>query len=92
MNIYDMLNKIILNDKSDLCPSLFSDKSRQGLDSTADKEIFDLMKDISSLALKDGAFHPAIIWDGKRSFSVVNGRYVYSAFVHKPSAKSDALG
>ena len=65
-----MLNKIVLNDKSDLCPSLFSDKNRQGLDSAKDKEIFDLMKDISSLALKDGEFHPAIIWDGKRSFSV----------------------
>ena len=70
MNIYDMLNKIVLDDKSDLCLSLFSDESRQRLDSAKDKEIFDLMKDISSLALKDGEFHPAIIWDGKQSFSV----------------------
>ena len=70
LNIYDMLNKIVLDDKSRLGASLFSDESCQELDSTADKEIFDLMKDISSLALKDGEFHPAIIWDGKRSFSV----------------------
>lgn len=74
LNIYDMLNKIVLDDKSRLGASLFSDESCQELDSTADKEIFALMKNISSIRMEttdnDVRFYPAIICDGMRSYSV----------------------
>lgn len=69
-----MLQEIVVDDKSDLSSTLFSDEKRQELDAKIDKEIFDLMKNIASIALKitdtSVEFRPLIVMNGKRSFSV----------------------
>lgn len=69
-----MLQDIVFADKSDLSSALFADERKQELDTKTDKKIFDLMKNISSIALKitdtDVEFFPLIVMNGKRSFSV----------------------
>lgn len=74
MDIYDLLNRIIVNRRYELSSNLFSDNYRGELDDE-EKEIFDLLKNISSLGTKISnkgiEFHPMLILaDGKRSFSI----------------------
>ena len=74
MNIYDKLQEIIEVKKYRLSASLFSDEHKQALDTETDKDIFDLLKNISSLAMKvsdNGVeFCPYLIMDGKRTFAI----------------------
>ncbi len=69
-----MLEEIVVDDNVDLSFALFPDERKQELDSETDKKIFDLMKNIASIALKitdtDVEFCPLIVMNGKRSFSV----------------------
>lgn len=74
MNIYEILNRIIVNESYSLSPQLFTEPDREEL-VDEDKYIFDLLKNISSLGTKinnDGIeFHPMFVWaDGSRTFSL----------------------
>lgn len=74
MNIYDILEGMIEVKKYCFLHTLFLDKKRDELDTGIDKEIFDILKNISSLSLKvshEGAeFLPYLVFDGKRTFGV----------------------
>lgn len=74
MNIYEILNRIIVNESYSLSSQLFTESDREEL-VDEDKYIFDLLKNISSLGTKinnDGMeIHPMFVWaDGSRTFSL----------------------
>jgi len=73
MDIYELLNEIITNDKYDLSIVRFADEKKELLKSECDKQIFDLLKNIASLGTKISEkgieFFPHIVFDGKRSFA-----------------------
>ena len=74
MNIYEVLNKVIVNKRYELSSRIFDDKYRDEL-IERDVILFDLLKKISSIGTKiynDGIqFHPMFIMaDGQRSFSI----------------------
>ncbi len=74
MNIYQLLSRIISNKKFELSPSLFTQKDREKLDEN-DRNIFDILKDISSLGREihnfGVVFHPMFVMaNGQRTFSV----------------------
>lgn len=51
MNIYELLNKIIINEKYSLSSELFIQEDREQL-CDDEKKIFDLLKNISSICTK----------------------------------------
>ena len=67
MNIYDLLNKCIAIKKYGLNASVFKDEDRECLDTEEEKQVFDLLKNISSMAIKVNkkgvTFHP--LWYGR---------------------------
>lgn len=74
MDIYELLNKIVINKRFALSPSLFTQVDRDGLDES-DVPLFDILRDISSLGAEihnsSVKFHPmCIMADGRRTFSV----------------------
>lgn len=74
VNIYELLNRNIVNKRYSLSPNLFIEADRIEL-SEEEKSIFDLLKNIVSLGTKihdDGIeFHPMfVIADGSRTFSI----------------------
>lgn len=74
MNIYEVLDKIIVNKRYKLSSTLFDDKYRDEL-IEKDVILFDLLKNISSLGTEihnsDIKFHPMLTMaDGRRTFSV----------------------
>ncbi|MCM1127990.1 MAG: DUF4209 domain-containing protein [Lachnospiraceae bacterium] len=74
MNIYEVLNKIIVNRRFELSSRLFDDKYRNEL-TEEEVILFDLLKDISSIGteIHNGGikFHPMFTMaDGSRTFSV----------------------
>ena len=78
VNIYELLNRSIVNKRYSLSPNLFIEADRIEL-SEEEKSIFDLLKNIVSLGTKihdDGIeFHPMFVMaDGSRTF--FNRRYI----------------
>lgn len=74
MNIYELLNRIIVNKRHSLSPDLFVETDRAGL-SEKEKRIFDLLKNIVSLGTKVYndriEFYPRFeMVDGRRTFSI----------------------
>ena len=74
VNIYELLNRIIVNKRYSLSPNLFIEADRIEL-SEEERSIFDLLKNIVSLGTKihnDGIeFHPMFVMaDGSRTFSI----------------------
>ena len=74
MNIYEVLDKIIVNKRYKLSSALFDDKYRDEL-IEKDVILFDLLKNISSIGteIHNGSikFHPLFTTaDGRRTFSV----------------------
>ena len=74
VNIYVLLNRIIVNKRYSLSPNLFIEADRTEL-SEEERSIFDLLKNIVSLGTKihnDGIeFHPMFVMaDGSRTFSI----------------------
>lgn len=74
MNIYEVLNKVIVNKRYELSSRLFDDKYRDEL-IKKDVILFDLLKNISSIGTEihnSGIkFHPMFTMaDGRRTFSV----------------------
>ena len=74
VNIYELLNRIIVNKRYSLSSNLFIEADRTEL-SEEEKSIFDLLKNIVSLGTKihnDGIeFHPMFVMaDGSRTFSI----------------------
>ncbi len=74
MNIYELLNQIIVNKKYTLLSSLFTDADKENLPEE-ERYIFDLIKNISSLGMKiddNGIeFCPMLVMaDGRRAFSI----------------------
>lgn len=74
MDIYDLLNRIIVNKRFELSANLFVDNDRDELDDK-EKTLFDLLKNISLLGTKIHnagiEFHPMFVMaDGRRTFSV----------------------
>lgn len=74
MNIYDLLNECIVIKKFGLNAGVFKDEDKERLDTEEEKLVFDLLKNVSSMAIKvnkNGAtFHPFMVWEGKRTFSI----------------------
>ena len=74
MNIYDLLNECITIKKYGLNASVFKDEDRECLDTEEEKQVFDLLKNVSSMAIKVNkkgvTFHPFMVWEGKRTFSI----------------------
>ena len=73
MNIYDLLNKIIINNKLKLSHNLFTQNSREELDE-CDRPLFDILKNISSFRVEildlEIKFHPrTIILNEQQLFS-----------------------
>lgn len=52
MNIYDLLNECITIKKYGLNASVFKDEDRECLDTEEEKQVFDLLKNVSSMAIK----------------------------------------
>ncbi len=74
MNIYEVLNKVIVNKRYELSSRLFDDKYRDEL-IEKDVILFDLLKNISSIGTEihnsSIKFHPMFTMaDGRRTFSV----------------------
>lgn len=74
MNIYELLNKIVVNRRHSLSANLFTEEAREELDEN-EKHIFDLLRNISSLGTKINnkgiEFHPIFVMsDGSRTFSI----------------------
>ena len=74
VNIYELLNRIIVNKRYSLSPNLFIEADRTEL-SEEERSIFDLLKNIVSLRTKihnDGIeFHPMFVMaDDSRTFSI----------------------
>lgn len=74
MDIYELLNKIIVNESFKLSPDLFTQADRDLLDESA-RPLFDLLKNISSLGTKIHnlgiTFHPMFVMaDGQKAFAV----------------------
>lgn len=74
MDIYELLNKIIINKSFSLSSHLFTSIDREKLDKN-DIPLFDILKDISSLGTEINnhgiKFHPMYIGvNGNRTFSV----------------------
>lgn len=74
MNIYELLNKIVVNRRHSLSVNLFTEEAREELDEN-EKHIFDLLRNISSLGTKiynkGIEFHPMFVMsDGSRTFSI----------------------
>ena len=68
VNIYELLNKIIINEKYSLSSELFIQEDREQL-CDDEKKIFDLLKNISSICTKiyntKVEFHPKFVrYDG----------------------------
>ena len=74
MDIYSLLNKIVVTKIHCLSEQLFKDEDKNKLETEEDKQLFVLIKNVSSLAtridLKGVTFLPHIIWEGKRSFAL----------------------
>ena len=74
MDIYELLNKIIVNESFKLSSDLFTQADRESLNEN-DKPLFDLLKNISSMSIEiynSGiTFHPMFVMvDGRRAFAV----------------------
>ncbi|HBA49989.1 MAG TPA: DUF4209 domain-containing protein, partial [Lachnospiraceae bacterium] len=74
MNIYEVLNKVIVNKRYELSSGLFDDKYRDEL-IEKDVKLFDLLKNISSIGTEihnsSIIFHPMFTMaDGRKTFSV----------------------
>lgn len=72
MNIYELLNKIVVNRRHSLSANLFTEEAREELDEN-EKHIFDLLRNISSLGTKINnkgiEFHPIFVMsDDSRIF------------------------
>lgn len=74
MNVYELLNKIIMNNKLKLSHNLFTENSREELDE-CDRILFDILRNISSFRVEildsEVKFHPTIIVPNEqRLFSI----------------------
>ena len=74
MNIYDLLNSTVsVKKRFDLC-SDFSDKNRDELGAEEEKKVYDLIRNICSMAMSvendKVEFRPAFIFDGKRTYAL----------------------
>ena len=74
MSIYELLNRIIINEKYSLSSDLFIESDKKEL-TEEEKHIFELLKNISSLGTRiynNGIeFHPMFVMaDGSRYFSI----------------------
>ena len=74
MDIYELLNKIIVNESFKLSSDLFTQADRESLNEN-DKPLFDLLKNISSMSIEiynSGiTFHPMFVMvDGRRAFAI----------------------
>ena len=74
MSIYELLNRIIINEKYSLSSDLFIESDKKEL-TEEEKHIFELLKNISSLGTRiynNGIeFHPMFVMaDGSRTFSI----------------------
>ena len=74
MDIYELLQEIIVVKKYRISPNEFSEIEKNKLESEADKKIFDLLKNVSSLGAKittkSISYHPFMVLEGKRTFSL----------------------
>lgn len=74
MSIYELLAKIILVNKFRISSSVFSDEEKMLLDDEKEQEVFELLKNISSIAVKitnkEISFGPSMVWEGKRTYSI----------------------
>lgn len=74
MHIYDALNDVVIVKKRGLTANQYTDEIRNKLDSDEERNLFDLLKNISSLGYKivnSGiAFYPYMIWEGKRTYAI----------------------
>lgn len=72
--IYELLQEIIVVKKYRISPNEFSEIEKNKLESEADKKIFDLLKNVSSLGVKittkSISYHPFMVLEGKRTFSL----------------------
>ncbi len=73
MDIYELLNAIIPDEKTALSSRLFTDVDKEKLDENA-KPLYDLVRDISSMSIEveniNIKFHPMVIINGQRSFAI----------------------
>lgn len=73
MDIYELLNAIISDEKIVLSSRLFTDVDKEKLDENA-KPLYDLVRDISSMSIEvenfNIKFHPMFIINGQRSFAI----------------------
>lgn len=74
MDIYELLNKIIVNESFKLSSNLFTQVDRDCLDES-DRPLFDLLENISSLGTEIHnsriTFHPLVVMaDGRRTFAI----------------------
>ncbi len=74
MNIYEVLQEIVVVKKYRISPNEYSDVEKNKLENEEDKKLFDLLKNVSSLGVKitsNGvSYHPFMVWEGKRTFSL----------------------
>ncbi len=74
MSIYELLAKIILVNKFRISSSVFSDEEKMLLDDEKEQKVFELLKNISSIAVKitnkEISFGPSMVWEGKRTYSI----------------------
>ena len=74
MDIYELLNKIIVNESLELSSDLFTQADRDRLDDS-DRQLFDLLKNVSSLSMKiydsEITFYPMFVMvNGRKTFAV----------------------
>ncbi len=74
MNIYEMLQNVIVVKKYRISPNEYSDTEKEKLDTEEDRRIFEVLKNVSSLGVKITSkgisYHPFMVWEGKRTFSL----------------------
>lgn len=74
MNIYELLQEIIVVRRYMIDYDAFAEDEKSKLDSEEDKKLFELLKNISFLGVeftdKDISFHPIMVGEGTRTFSL----------------------
>ena len=74
MNIYEALKEVKLDEKCRLFRPIFFDDKKYDFDTDTDRKIYDIIKNISSLALKvtdkGVEFYPHLVLGEKRTFAI----------------------
>ena len=74
MNIYEALKEVKLDEKCRLFRPIFFDDKKYDFDTDTDRKVYDIIKNIFSLALKitdkGVEFHPHLVWEEKRTFAI----------------------